>query len=331
MPRFIWPVANPVFSQHFGDNHDWYVANVGQQGHNGDDIAVQSGTPVHASADGTVFFEGAGADSTWMGAVAGNCIIIDHTDVLTGYAHLTSTVINKGDYVTQGQLIGYSGATGLTMGGSSPQPHLHFEFIGRPQAWKNGFAARLDPAQFVTQEQTNQTSQGGDMAEKANIDTARILAHGILARNGVSGRINALDGSCDADLNAGHVGAELTNEYIRGIFLSDEGRQWRDSQDSNSIQGVNARLNDNAINKQSITELQYQLKSEQDKSVGLVRSVTDLTSKLDDAHKQLVALQAQPVAPTVAVIDSTTKDQISTTNSGVQWLVDAIKAIFNRK
>jgi hypothetical protein len=77
--------------------------------------------------------------------------------------------------------------------------------------------------------------------------------------------------------------------------------------------------------------LQDQLKAEQSKSVGLVNSVSDLTSKLGDANKQLVALKSQPVAPTGTGIDQATKDQISNTNSGVLWLVDAIKSIFNRK
>ncbi len=61
------------------------------------------------------------------------------------------------------------------------------------------------------------------MAEKVNLDTARILAHHNLARDGFDGRPDAHRGDSDADLKKYHVGADLTNEYIRNnFFLSGE-------------------------------------------------------------------------------------------------------------
>ncbi|MGO4470324.1 hypothetical protein AB4Y95_00095 [Arthrobacter sp. M-10] len=132
-----------------------------------------------------------------------------------------------------------------------------------------------------------QPSQGGDMPAKINLDTARIMAHGVLARNGLSGRSNALDGSSDNDLTANHVGQDLTNEYVQGLFLSAEGRQWRDTQDSNSIQGINARLD-------QAPKLQDQLAAEQSKGVGLVQNVSDLTTQLAAANEEVK--QAESIA-----------------------------------
>ena len=59
-----------------------------------------------------------------------------------------------------------------------------------------------------------------DMAEKVNLDTARILAHMNLARDGYEGRPSAHGGQADADLNKNHVGKELTNKYIRDNFFA---------------------------------------------------------------------------------------------------------------
>jgi murein DD-endopeptidase MepM/ murein hydrolase activator NlpD len=102
----IWPVSGPVVS---GFGMRW-----GRM-HTGIDIAVGYGTPIHASASGTVIFAG------WMGGY-GNFVIIDHGGGLsTGYAHQSSISVGGGS-VSQGQVIGYVGCTGHCFG-----PHLHFE------------------------------------------------------------------------------------------------------------------------------------------------------------------------------------------------------------
>lgn len=99
-------------------------------------------------------------------------------------------------------------------------------------------------AQFVNFDQwLIPESQGGsNVPVKTTKDTARILLHGIVGRNSLSGRSNALDGSSDADAAVHHIGVDLTNEYIQGLFLSEQGRQWRDSNEPNSIGGINHRL-----------------------------------------------------------------------------------------
>ncbi|MGW2115340.1 FG-GAP-like repeat-containing protein [Streptomyces zhihengii] len=82
------------------------------------DFAMPTGTPIVASAAGTVRFEGW---STGGGIMA----LIDHGDNLCSqYAHLSSTVVNAGGRVAQGQRIGTSGATGNATG-----PHLHWNLV----------------------------------------------------------------------------------------------------------------------------------------------------------------------------------------------------------
>ena len=88
-------------------------------GHKGVDYAAPSGTPIHATGDGTVDF--VGRQNGY-----GNVIIIKHhSGYSTLYAHQSkfASGIKKGMQVTQGQLIGYVGATGWATG-----PHLHYEF-----------------------------------------------------------------------------------------------------------------------------------------------------------------------------------------------------------
>jgi murein DD-endopeptidase MepM/ murein hydrolase activator NlpD len=87
--------------------------------HAGIDFAASCGTPVHAAADGDVIMAG------WGGGY-GNRIVVDHglhrgADLTTTYNHLT-TIVRRGGHVSRGQLIGYSGTTGLSTG-----CHLHFE------------------------------------------------------------------------------------------------------------------------------------------------------------------------------------------------------------
>jgi murein DD-endopeptidase MepM/ murein hydrolase activator NlpD len=86
--------------------------------HKGIDFAVPVGTPVMAAGAGTV--ESAG----WSNGY-GNFMLIDHgNSYATGYGHLSRFApgVHKGSHVHQGEVVAYSGNTGLTTG-----PHLHYE------------------------------------------------------------------------------------------------------------------------------------------------------------------------------------------------------------
>ncbi|MCL4546841.1 MAG: peptidoglycan DD-metalloendopeptidase family protein [Actinobacteria bacterium] len=84
--------------------------------HKGIDIANEPNTPVSAAASGIVIFAG------WQGGY-GKKIVIYHMDKYTTvYGHLNEILVNVGDTVKQGQLIGKMGSTGYSTG-----PHLHYE------------------------------------------------------------------------------------------------------------------------------------------------------------------------------------------------------------
>ena len=91
--------------------------------HEGIDIAVPNGTPVRASASGTVQIAG-----TVGGYGLYTCV--DHGGGLsTCSAHQSQLGTSVGARVTQAQIIGYSGCTGHCLG-----PHVHFEVRVNGQA-----------------------------------------------------------------------------------------------------------------------------------------------------------------------------------------------------
>lgn len=129
-----FPVTQP-----FGGNPSYY-SQFGQRGHNGIDYGLPSGTPVRAAADGVIEFEGWGQKLSLAGAPAGIYVMIEHSEGWTGYAHLNRTIVDKGQKVTKGQIVGYSGASGTVTGA-----HLHFERFPNNYNLKNGYYGRINP------------------------------------------------------------------------------------------------------------------------------------------------------------------------------------------
>ena len=88
--------------------------------HQGTDFAAKTGTPIMASGNGVIEMA-----QKYKGY--GNYILIKHNSTYkTAYAHLSkfSKRIRKGNRVSQGEIIGYVGSTGMSTG-----PHLHYEVI----------------------------------------------------------------------------------------------------------------------------------------------------------------------------------------------------------
>ena len=84
--------------------------------HNGIDMACAQGTPIYATRAGKVTV------ASYQAGGAGNYVSINHLDGFASiYMHMTHYVVSAGQKVSQGQLIGYVGSTGLSTG-----PHLHF-------------------------------------------------------------------------------------------------------------------------------------------------------------------------------------------------------------
>lgn len=98
--------------------------------HNGVDLAAPEGTPVYATAAGTV------SEMGWN-PIFGLMVLIDHGNGLhTLYGHLSSTYVEKGQQVEQSGLIGTVGSTGRSTG-----PHLHYS------VYRYGVA--VDPLPYI--------------------------------------------------------------------------------------------------------------------------------------------------------------------------------------
>lgn len=108
-------------------------------GHEGIDIPCDVGTPVYASAGGTVGYVKNGwteADGKNGMMSYGNCVCISHGAGLeTRYGHLAFAVVSSGQTVLPGQLIGYSGNTGNSTG-----PHMHFAIYENGSPGSGGYS-----------------------------------------------------------------------------------------------------------------------------------------------------------------------------------------------
>ena len=110
--QFIRPVSGGYICSPYG----WRLhPTLGyEKFHYGVDYDVPEGTPIYAIASGTVTI--ATNDES-----AGNYVSVAHNDgFASAYMHMSYYVVSVGDYVTQGQLLGYVGSTGRSTG-----PHLH--------------------------------------------------------------------------------------------------------------------------------------------------------------------------------------------------------------
>lgn len=112
----IWPTSARRITSTFGYRKDPF--NGIRSKHTGIDIAGSWGTPIYATADGTVTL--AEYDNGY-----GRSIVIRHSPKLsTRYGHMSSLIVSAGDKVKKGQKIGYMGSTGRSTG-----VHLHYEVL----------------------------------------------------------------------------------------------------------------------------------------------------------------------------------------------------------
>ncbi|MDO8425655.1 MAG: M23 family metallopeptidase [bacterium] len=115
--QLSWPIeTRGEISSVFGDSRP------GRR-HQGVDIAIRSGTPVLAAADGVVVASG------WNGGYGSTILVAHRNGYRTRYAHLSTRFVRIGDRVARGAAIGTIGSTGTSSG-----PHLHYEVLrhGRP-------------------------------------------------------------------------------------------------------------------------------------------------------------------------------------------------------
>ncbi|MGC9046957.1 MAG: M23 family metallopeptidase [Minisyncoccia bacterium] len=111
---FTYPLQNIEITSIFGEKRTDQSINYSSY-HNGVDLRAKINTPVYAINNGVVKI----ADHYIL---EGNFIIIDHgSNIFSDYLHLNKLNVKQGDYVQKGQLIGWTGESGQTIG-----PHLHF-------------------------------------------------------------------------------------------------------------------------------------------------------------------------------------------------------------
>ena len=111
-----YPVVYKGISSPFG----WRIHPIlhKREFHPGIDLRAKLNTPIYATADGIVNFAAYHKKSGY-----GRLIIIDHNfGFKTLFGHLNKIVVHQGDFVKKGDLIGYTGNSGLSNG-----PHLHYE------------------------------------------------------------------------------------------------------------------------------------------------------------------------------------------------------------
>ena len=99
--------------------------------HEGVDMSAYTNTPIYAARGGKV------TKASYQADGAGYYVNINHGDGFSSiYMHMTRYIVSAGQYVNQGQVIGYVGSTGLSTG-----PHLHFGIA------KNG--SYVNPMKYI--------------------------------------------------------------------------------------------------------------------------------------------------------------------------------------
>lgn len=112
---FQVPVTSTVVTAGYGDGRSYNGGPITIY-HSGIDFSGTIGTPILAPANGIVVFAG-------NLELRGQTVIINHgVGIMSAYFHLSEILVNQGDEVTAGLMIGAGGSTGLSTG-----PHLHWD------------------------------------------------------------------------------------------------------------------------------------------------------------------------------------------------------------
>jgi len=145
---FVWPLRNARLTSGFGPRSDGNIIIDGERYHDGIDLATWCGDKIRAAHSGTVLYQGRKFDEyggysdsldafyARLDRIGGLSLIpivvvIDYGNGYRGlYAHLSKAIVEAGDVVEAGQVIGYEGATGRATG-----CHLHYALIRMDGEW----------------------------------------------------------------------------------------------------------------------------------------------------------------------------------------------------
>ena len=140
--QWIWP-ADGVISDTFGTR---------QGKHKGLDIAGELNSPIFAVEAGTV-------EKSYYSDTYGNVVFVNHpSGYVTVYAHLSSRLVNEGQRVKRGEIIGKMGMTGQATG-----VHLHFESHRHEWTYDKKYA--LDPEGLLGNAKMGDVVQAGAVKE----------------------------------------------------------------------------------------------------------------------------------------------------------------------
>ncbi len=130
--------------------------------HNGIDIAVPTGTPVHAVANGVVVYSGLRSGYGWT-------VLIEHDNgMITLYGHNTRTTVDQGQQIKKGEIIALAGSTGRSTG-----PHVHFE------AWQSGnnITAAFMPGSTIRIASTAQSGKRAHFRKEVLADGSLLITN----------------------------------------------------------------------------------------------------------------------------------------------------------
>ena len=126
---WIKPLKNYTITSGFGNRVHPVLGY--ERFHEGVDMSAYTNTPIYAARGGKVTV------ASYQDGGAGYYVNINHGDGFSSiYMHMTRYIVSAGQYVNQGQVIGYVGSTGLSTG-----PHLHFGIA------KNG--SYVNPMKYI--------------------------------------------------------------------------------------------------------------------------------------------------------------------------------------
>lgn len=126
---FHYPIKGPVYSK-YGPR--------GWRSHNGVDIPLKTGEPIFSTFEGKVRY------AKYNSGGFGYMVIIRHSNGLeTWYAHLSRINVEQDSYVNAGQVIGFGGSTGRSVG-----PHLHYEMRYCDQTFDPEFLIDFESGQL---------------------------------------------------------------------------------------------------------------------------------------------------------------------------------------
>jgi murein DD-endopeptidase MepM/ murein hydrolase activator NlpD len=140
LKKFTTPTESQRYTAYCGDRRTYVYTN-GKSStslHYGNDYGVPTGTEVKSCAAGKVVMAESRISTGWS-------VVVEHLPGLYSlYYHMSELSVKEGDMVSQGQLLGKSGATGLATG-----PHLHWEVrlngsAVRPEFFLNDFTFEED-------------------------------------------------------------------------------------------------------------------------------------------------------------------------------------------